>query len=53
MLLTEEEFFDNKEQIAAEVLQKLRDLAGMEAKLLFREFENYRGSLCKLVKLFL
>ena len=45
MLLTEDEFFDNKEQIVLEVLEKLRDMAGMEAKLLFREFGNYRGSL--------
>lgn len=45
MLLTEEEFFDNKDEIVAEVLQKLRDMAAMEAKLLFREFDNYRGSL--------
>lgn len=45
MLLTEEEFFENKEAIVGEVLQKLRDMAAMEAKLLFREFENYRGSL--------
>lgn len=45
MLLTEEEFFENKEEIVSQVLGKLRDLAGMEAKLLFREFDNYRGSL--------
>ena len=40
MLLTEEEFFDNKEQIVGEVLGKLRDLAKMEATLLFREFDE-------------
>jgi glutamate dehydrogenase len=45
MLLTEEEFYENKEEIVAEVLEKLRNLAEMEAKLLFREFGNYRGSL--------
>lgn len=44
MLLTEEEFFENKEQIVGEVLQKLRELAKMEATLLFREFdENQEG----------
>lgn len=43
MLLTEDEFFDNKEQIVAEVLEKLRGLAKLEAVLLFREFEDYDG----------
>jgi glutamate dehydrogenase len=45
MLLTEEEFFDNKEQIVGEVIEKLRGLAKLEATLLFREFENFGGSL--------
>jgi len=45
MMLTEEEFFDNKETIVNEVLAKLRGLAKMEAELLFREFETYGGSL--------
>jgi glutamate dehydrogenase len=45
MLLSEDEFFDNKEQIVGEVLDKLRGLAQMEAELLFREFENFGGSL--------
>lgn len=45
MLWTEEDFYENKEFIVTEVLEKLRDLAEMEAKLLFREFGNYRGSL--------
>lgn len=44
MLLTEDEFFDNKEQIVAEVLEKLRGLAKLEAVLLFREFEDYDGA---------
>ncbi|EEC49283.1 predicted protein [Phaeodactylum tricornutum CCAP 1055/1] len=45
MLCTEEEFFDNKTQIVSEVLDKLRGLAKLEAELLFREFENFGGSL--------
>uniref|UniRef100_A0A7S4QI86 Glutamate/phenylalanine/leucine/valine/L-tryptophan dehydrogenase C-terminal domain-containing protein n=1 Tax=Ditylum brightwellii TaxID=49249 RepID=A0A7S4QI86_9STRA len=45
MMLTEEEFFQNKAAIVQEVLSKVRDLAKMEATLLFREFENYGGSL--------
>lgn len=45
MLLSEDEFFENKEQIVAEVLDKLRSLCKMEALLLFREYENYPGSL--------
>ena len=36
----EEKFFENKEQIVGEVLGKIRELAKMEGKLLFREFEN-------------
>jgi glutamate dehydrogenase len=45
MLLSEDEFFDNKEVIVGEVLDKLRGLAELEAKLLFREFETFGGSL--------
>jgi glutamate dehydrogenase len=45
MLLTEDEFFENKEQIVAEVLDKVRSLSKMEALLLFREYDNYPGSL--------
>lgn len=45
MLLSEDEFFANKEQIVHEVLDKLRGLAKLEALLLFREFDNYVGSL--------
>lgn len=41
MLLSEDEFFNNKEQIVGEVLDKLRTQAKMEAVLLFREHENY------------
>lgn len=45
MLLSEDEFFDNKEKIVEEVLGKLRDLAKLEAVLLFREFDNYYEGL--------
>eukprot|EP00569_Conticribra_weissflogii_P004035 CAMPEP_0171345936 /NCGR_PEP_ID=MMETSP0878-20121228/22885_1 /TAXON_ID=67004 /ORGANISM="Thalassiosira weissflogii, Strain CCMP1336" /LENGTH=1055 /DNA_ID=CAMNT_0011849471 /DNA_START=405 /DNA_END=3572 /DNA_ORIENTATION=+ len=50
MLLSEEEFFENKDQIVKEVLDKLRQLARMEAELLFREFEHYGGSLPQVSK---
>jgi glutamate dehydrogenase len=45
MLLTEDEFLDNKEEIVGDVLVKLRHFAKVEAELLFREFENYPGAL--------
>jgi len=45
MMLTEEQFFEHKEDIVDEVLTKLRRLAKMEAELLFREFENTEESL--------
>lgn len=45
MLLSEEEFYQNKQQIVSEVLDKLHEYARLEAELLFREFENYGGSL--------
>jgi len=45
MLLSEDEFFEHKDEIVNDVLVKLRQLALMEAELLFREFENYMGSL--------
>uniref|UniRef100_A0A7R9WHY9 Glutamate/phenylalanine/leucine/valine/L-tryptophan dehydrogenase C-terminal domain-containing protein n=1 Tax=Pseudictyota dubia TaxID=2749911 RepID=A0A7R9WHY9_9STRA len=45
MLLSEEEFTENKDQIVGEVLAKLRELAKMEAELLFREHENYQEPL--------
>lgn len=48
MLLSEEEFLENKPQIVSEVLDKLHEYARMEAELLFREFENYEGSLPQL-----
>ena len=43
MLLSEEEFFENKDLIVQEVLTKLRSIAKMEAALLFREFAHYDG----------
>jgi glutamate dehydrogenase len=45
MLLSEDEFFEHKEDIVEEVLAKVRGLARLEAELLFREAENYGGSL--------
>jgi len=45
MLLSEEEFLENKEEIVADVLVKLRHFAQVEAELLFREFNNYPGAL--------
>ena len=45
MLLTEQQFFENKAKIVGEVLEKLRSLAKQEAELLFREFDNYGESL--------
>ena len=45
MLISEEEFFEHKDQIVLEVLEKLRERAQLEAKLLFREFDNQGGSL--------
>jgi glutamate dehydrogenase len=50
MLLSEEEFFENKSQIVSEVLEKLHQYARLEAELLFREFEIYGGSLPQLSK---
>lgn len=43
MLLSEDEFFKNKEKIVAEVLEKLRGFAKREAVLLLREFDEYDG----------
>merc|ERR1712216_88566 len=50
MLLSEEEFYQNKPQIVSEVLDKLHEYARMEAELLFREYENLGGSLPQLSK---
>mmetsp|Transcript_22373 Transcript_22373/g.44680 ORF Transcript_22373/g.44680 Transcript_22373/m.44680 type:complete len:1066 (+) Transcript_22373:35-3232(+) len=45
MLLSEEEFLENKEAIVADVLKKLRGFARVEAELLFKEYRNYPGAL--------
>ena len=45
MMLSEQEFLDNKEEIIADVLVKLKHFAKVEADLLFREFDNYPGAL--------
>jgi len=45
MLLSTEEFLSNKPQIVEDVYTKLRAVAGKEAELLFREYNNYPGSL--------
>ena len=45
MLLSEDQFVQNKNVIVDEVLAKLRGLAKMEAELLFREYEMYAGNL--------
>jgi len=45
MLLSENEFLGIKEEVIEDVLTKLRELARMEANLLFREYGNYPGSL--------
>lgn len=50
MLLSEDEFYENKQQIVHEVIDKLRKLARMEAELLFKEFNNFEGSLPEVSK---
>merc|ERR1719384_3006947 len=45
MLLSEEEFLAFKDEVVRDVLQRLRELAGLEARLLFREYRNYPGAL--------
>jgi len=45
MLMSEEEFLENKEEVVADVLVKLRQFAHTEAELIFREYKNYPGSL--------
>mmetsp|Transcript_27688 Transcript_27688/g.66694 ORF Transcript_27688/g.66694 Transcript_27688/m.66694 type:complete len:1242 (+) Transcript_27688:257-3982(+) len=51
MLLSEDEFFEHKEAIVEEVLEKLRGLAKREAELLFRESNNYGESLPDVSKI--
>jgi len=43
-------FTPKKDQIVEDVLAKLRELAKLEAELLFREFENFPGSLPHMSK---
>jgi glutamate dehydrogenase len=43
MLLSDEEFYENKTQIVGEILEKLRGLARLEAELLFKEYESNPG----------
>jgi glutamate dehydrogenase len=45
MLLNEAEFMAIKPELVEDVLKKLRELAQMEAELLFREFQHYPGAL--------
>jgi len=45
MLLEEQEFLAVKDELVQDVLQRLRDLARSEAELLFREYQNFPGSL--------
>lgn len=45
MLLSEDLFYENKDKIVGEVLEKLRGLASLEANLLFREADTYGKAL--------
>jgi len=45
MLLDESEFLAIKEELVEDVLTRLRELARLEAELLFREYSNYPGQL--------
>lgn len=45
MLLDEAEFMAIKDEVVADVLKKLRELAQLEAELMFREFQHYPGAL--------
>jgi len=45
MLLTKQEFLDNKSDLIADVLKILRRIAKAEAEMLFHLYENYPGSL--------
>ncbi|KAL3942024.1 MAG: hypothetical protein SGBAC_003710 [Bacillariaceae sp.] len=51
MLLSEETFYENKTQIVEEVLAKLRNLAKLEAELLFREGQVYGAPLPEVSKI--
>merc|ERR1719422_2384245 len=45
MLLSEEEFLGIKDEVVEDVLKRLRELARLEAELMFREYQNYPGTL--------
>jgi glutamate dehydrogenase len=45
MLVNESEFLEIKEELVQDVLLRLRELARMEAELLFREYSHYHGAL--------
>merc|ERR1712060_194438 len=45
MLLSEEEFLAIKDEVVEDVLKRLRELARLEAELMFREYQNYPGAL--------
>jgi glutamate dehydrogenase len=45
MLLSEEEFLAVKDEVVEDVLKRLRELARLEAELMFREYQNYPGAL--------
>lgn len=45
MLLTKKEFLDNKKELVESVLVNLRELARLEAELMFRTYSNYPGNL--------
>jgi len=51
MLLSEETFYKNKKQIVEEVLSKVRNLAKLEAELLFREGKVYDAPLPEVSKI--
>jgi len=45
MLLSEDEFLAVKDDIVKDVLERLRQLARLEAEVMFREYQNYPGAL--------
>lgn len=45
MVLSKQEFLANKKELVADVLVKLKSIARSEAELLFREYDNFPGSL--------
>lgn len=45
MLLSKEEFLSAKDELVADVLVRVKNLARLEAELLFREYKHYPGNL--------